>query len=493
MITEQKLDFWLKNNYNVLMKGGHGVGKTAMITEAFTRNGMKWLYFSASTMDPWVDFIGVPKEMTDENGNKYLGLVRPQAFQNDEVEAIFFDEFNRSAKKVRNAVMELIQFKSINGKKFNNLKVIWAAINPDDEDDTTMVYDVEKLDPAQLDRFQVIVDVENKPSLQFFSMKYGATTAKVAIEWWNTIPLEHRKHVSPRRLDYILDMFVNAGGDVDDVLPKTITSKTLIDQLRSGSYTTRFKEIMDTKNYEALTTALNNSNFYSAVGDLILKNPNTMEVCVPYFPPEIFAKLMGTNKKFRSDVLKNKTLFATTFPQIEQIVKTGGLTNVAYKELKSAVTAYKRTIGQLQTPGTVSALPMADDFVDDVWFDTRSKDTLDNTYRRKQWATQFIAASFDSTDIDETLIVKYLGVYLSTWFRTQGGCKTFTTEMKDGFNKINGMIDRYNQYFNTVSTNPFTFSLAYGMLLSTKFYRAFGSSIPKANMNILLKQHGYLV
>lgn len=30
--------------------------------------------------------------------------------------------------------MELIQFKSINGKKFNNLKVIWAAINPDDGD-----------------------------------------------------------------------------------------------------------------------------------------------------------------------------------------------------------------------------------------------------------------------------------------------------------------------------------------------------------------------
>ena len=63
---------------------------------------------------------------TDDNGNSYLDLVRPQEFQDDEVEAIFMDEFSRH-KKVRNAVMELIQFKSINGRKFKNLKIVWAA------------------------------------------------------------------------------------------------------------------------------------------------------------------------------------------------------------------------------------------------------------------------------------------------------------------------------------------------------------------------------
>ena len=41
-----------------------------------------------------------------------------------------FDELNRAKPKVRNAVMELIQFRSINGIKFNNLRMIWAAINP---------------------------------------------------------------------------------------------------------------------------------------------------------------------------------------------------------------------------------------------------------------------------------------------------------------------------------------------------------------------------
>ena len=34
------------------------------------------------------------KKKTDDNGNSYLDLVRPQEFQDDEVEAIFMDEFS---------------------------------------------------------------------------------------------------------------------------------------------------------------------------------------------------------------------------------------------------------------------------------------------------------------------------------------------------------------------------------------------------------------
>ena len=125
-LKNEKLDFWIQNSYNVLFVGKHGVGKTSIIKNAFERAGLRWKYFSASTLDPWVDLVGVPKEIQTEEGN-YLDLVRPKEFQYDEVDALFFDEFNRSHKKVRNAVMELLQFKSINGKKFNNLKIVWAA------------------------------------------------------------------------------------------------------------------------------------------------------------------------------------------------------------------------------------------------------------------------------------------------------------------------------------------------------------------------------
>ena len=162
-MRKQKMDHWIETNRNVLFCGRHGVGKTACIIESFDRNNLNWKYFSAATMDPWVDFIGCPKEKV-EDGKSYLELIRPKEFQNDEIEAIFFDEYNRSHKKVRNAVMELIQFKSINGRKFENLRFIWAAINPEDEDE----YDVEALDPAQKDRFHVHVEVPYKPDLVYF-------------------------------------------------------------------------------------------------------------------------------------------------------------------------------------------------------------------------------------------------------------------------------------------------------------------------------------
>lgn len=218
----EKMDLWLNCNYNVLLEGKHGVGKTHLITQAFESKGLNYRYFSASTMDPWVDFIGVPKEQTREDGTSYLGLVRPEDFEDDKVEAIFFDEFNRAPAKVRNGVMELLQFKSINGRKFKNLKVIWTAINPADEDDT---YDVDDLDPAQRDRFQIQVTIPYKPDVKYFLDKYGSI-GQTACEWWDSLPTEHRDLVSPRRLDYAVNAY-NNGLDLMDVLNKEVRPKTL--------------------------------------------------------------------------------------------------------------------------------------------------------------------------------------------------------------------------------------------------------------------------
>ena len=82
-LKDEKLDFWIKNNVNVLMTGRHGVGKTAVILQAFERAHLRYKYFSAATLDPWVDLVGVPKEVKNEDGTSYLDLVRPKEFQND--------------------------------------------------------------------------------------------------------------------------------------------------------------------------------------------------------------------------------------------------------------------------------------------------------------------------------------------------------------------------------------------------------------------------
>jgi len=208
--TENVLDSWVKHKYNVCLHGRHGVGKTTMVFDAFHRAnwqiGRDYLYFSAATIDPWVDLIGVPARVKNEAGEEVLKLIRPENINSNTIKAFFVDEFNRSHKKVRNAMMELIQFKSINGLKFPNLEFVWAAVNPDD--DTELKFDVEKLDPAQEDRFQIHVQIPYKPSQAFFAERFNdPDMAEAVCKWWNDQPDKVKLEITPRRLEYAIDVF----------------------------------------------------------------------------------------------------------------------------------------------------------------------------------------------------------------------------------------------------------------------------------------------
>lgn len=291
MINENKLDFWIKNNLNVLFIGKHGVGKTATITQAFDKANLKWKYFSAATIDPWVDFIGVPKPTT-ENGIQFLDLIRPKEFAEDNIEALFFDEFNRSHKKVRNAVMELIQFKSINGKKFNNLKIIWAAINPDDEE----TYDVEKIDPAQLDRFHVHCKVDYKCDSIYFKNKYG-NLADSAISWWNELDPKFKDLVSPRRLDYALDLY-NKKGDLRDILPPETNISKLLLTLQQGPVKNILENLYTSQNLTEAQTFIENENNYEAAIHYLKKDKNLFLFFLPFLAKEKLASLLTNNTIF---------------------------------------------------------------------------------------------------------------------------------------------------------------------------------------------------
>lgn len=312
-ISEQNLMFWIKNNLNVLFKGKHGVGKTSMILEAFDKNKLKWQYFSAATMDPWVDFVGVPKERIDANGKSYLDLVRPKHFQDDEVEAIFMDEFNRASKKVRNAVMELIQFKSINGKKFNNLKIVWAAVNPDDDKDEE--YDVEKLDPAQLDRFHVHVDVPYAPSVSFFKAKHG-NEAAAALEWWHGLTNDEKTQVSPRRLDYALEMY-KLNGDLRFVIPKTVNVSKLLNQLKNGSYSDQLKTVFESKDVEAMRKFISDENCLASCIKQISKSDEMMNAFLPLINKERIASIVASDKTVFKFIIENAKSFVPLLQQLQ--------------------------------------------------------------------------------------------------------------------------------------------------------------------------------
>lgn len=322
-IIEKNLKLYLNNNFNVMLSGRHGIGKTEIIKSLFQEKfGDNWAYFSASTMDVWVDFIGVPKPIKRADGTEVLRLIRPERFADDNIEALIFDEYNRSDSKVQNAVMELIQFKSINGIKFKNLKVIWIAVNPFDEEGT---YDVKDLDPAQLDRFPIKITMPYKVDKKYFNNKHGAIS-KPFTDWWSTLTEENKFKVSPRLLDNAIDIY-QCGGDLRDVLPKETNINDLLNGINSVSIDDEWLGISKKTKEEKLLFFMNLGNvtkFKSKIidefseyinyipEDYIMNIINTKEIdflekmlkIVDDIPESIIKEVENDYKKDFKDVLK---------------------------------------------------------------------------------------------------------------------------------------------------------------------------------------------
>lgn len=166
--TVNDLKLYIELGKNILLRGKHGVGKTQMLMQACSElshpdgSPYKMIYFSASTLDPFTDLVGIPHVVT-VNGMKDLESVRPHVI--DEADVCFFDEVNRAEPKTTNALMEITQFQTINGQKLSKLKSIIAAMNPADEGD----YQVSALDPAFADRFSIYIDMEPKPDWSYLT------------------------------------------------------------------------------------------------------------------------------------------------------------------------------------------------------------------------------------------------------------------------------------------------------------------------------------
>ena len=308
---ERKLRKYLHEEMNVLFTGRHGTGKSSLVKALWDDEGIKYRMFSAATMDPWVDFVGVPKEKFDEKtGETYLDLVRPREFQDNTIEAIFIDEMSRSHKKVRNAVLELTQFKSINDRKFKNLKVVWAAINPDDDEE--LEFDVEKLDPAQKDRFQIQITMPYEPSSQYFTKKYGKDIADAAIEWWNALKIKKGGEktnelinlVSPRRLDYAIDGYLK-NCDLGDILPASVNPQALREKLRQNPIIQKLEQLMNGKDIEGSKEFLSDENNYNYSIQGIVTDAKMMNFFIPILDSEKINSLISGETSVRTWALQN--------------------------------------------------------------------------------------------------------------------------------------------------------------------------------------------
>lgn len=343
--TEKELDEWIKHDLNVLFIGEAGVGKTSMIIDAFNRNNLKYRYYSASTMDPWVDLVGVPKEKVDDDGNTFLDLVRPREWASDEVEIVIVDEFNRAPKKIKNALMELIQFKSINGKKFNNLRMVWAAINPEKSANPNTSYDVEALDPAQKDRFHVHVEVPYECSRKFFSEKFG-DIGTYLVDWWEKLSLENKFKLSPRRLSYIGDAIMKKI-DISNFIPEGISSSEI-------------KKYLNTKEFISILEKNKNDDVFKMD---FCKNPNNMKhfiqysindpQYIPYYftllPKEyLISVILDTSMPYKKWLVSNKSIDSTSFRDIVlEIFSEDEIKLLFQVDLKNKVVEVSQSIDNL--------------------------------------------------------------------------------------------------------------------------------------------------
>ena len=266
------LDFALKNNQNVMIVGGAGCGKTTMIRDCFNRFGLvenqNWKYYSTPTLDPWINFVGVPKEKS--NGVlTYLDFIRPLEIASGEMEAFFFDEYNRAASEVKQAVMELIQFKSINGLKFPKLKVVWAAINPYSETDDT--YDTTVLDKAQKDRFVFWLRSVCKIDIPYFTSKFGERVAKIVAEWWTKLPEDVKDQVTPRRMEYACEIAEINPQMLAGVLIPESNPAELIKLLSGVPFIDKMRNLFRRDDKKAMSELVSQSGSFASIRNAVAK------------------------------------------------------------------------------------------------------------------------------------------------------------------------------------------------------------------------------
>ena len=327
LIPSDKLDFWIEKKRNVLFIGDPGVGKTSAAISAFQRNNLKYMYFSCSTLDPFIDLVGVPR-VVHIDGKDVLKLVQQDYLSDDSIEAFIFDEYNRAPKKVRNAVMELIQFKSINGRVFPNLKVIWACINEGEE------FDTEMLDSAQKDRFHVHFDVPYKPCAVYMNKQYGENIGRKACEWWFKLNEDMKKLVSPRRLTYALDYWLE-DGDIREILPndKNLNISRFLELLNEEPIEDVLARLHKESKPLDMKKFFNDENNFLKSKELVYKNPEYVDLFIPQLNNEKLSSLLGDSVIF-DHVMRNMSSVPHYDGIIKSLIKTNANVQIADKVKK---------------------------------------------------------------------------------------------------------------------------------------------------------------
>ena len=149
-INITQLKYMLDNipaDQNIMLAGRHGIGKSEILTEYFSKNGMNVIALFLGQMSDPGDLIGLPHK--DEKTGK-TEFMPPYWFPVDgKPIVLFLDELNRARPEVLQTIMDLALNRKLAGKHLPEGSRIIAAVNEGEE------YQLTDLDPALVSRFNI--------------------------------------------------------------------------------------------------------------------------------------------------------------------------------------------------------------------------------------------------------------------------------------------------------------------------------------------------
>lgn len=133
--SEQALNlskFFIKSGQNFFVMGQRGTGKTAIALQAAKESGLKVNYVNLSVIER-PDLAGYPNIHSNEDVVTFKSPhFLPTLLDQNPDSIILFDELDKASPEVTAPLLEILQFRTINGKKLNVAACILTGNLPEE-------------------------------------------------------------------------------------------------------------------------------------------------------------------------------------------------------------------------------------------------------------------------------------------------------------------------------------------------------------------------
>ena len=150
---------------NIMLVGKHGIGKSQILEDFYTKKGMKVVLLFLGQMSDPGDLIGLLNK-NDKTGK--TDFMPPYWFPMDgQPIVLFLDELNRARPEVLQTIMDLALNRTLAGRKLPEGSRIISAVNSGEE------YQLTDLDPALVSRFNVFEFYPSVPEWLLWAEENG--------------------------------------------------------------------------------------------------------------------------------------------------------------------------------------------------------------------------------------------------------------------------------------------------------------------------------